>query len=79
MAAGDRTAMVDEFGDVLFSLVNFGRHLGIEAETALRGTNDKFRTRFHAVEKALAEQDRGLADASLDEMEALWQRAKNPK
>ena len=79
MAAGDRTAMADEFGDVLFSLVNFGRHLGIEAETALRGTNDKFRTRFHAVEKALAEQDRTLAEASLDEMEALWQRAKNPK
>jgi ATP diphosphatase len=77
VAAGDRAAMIDEFGDVLFSLVNFGRHLGIDAETALRGTNDKFRTRFHAVENALVAQDRTLAEASLDEMEALWQRAKN--
>ena len=51
--AGETAAIKDEFGDVLFALVNLGRHLGIDAEDALRGTNDKFRKRFHHVERAL--------------------------
>lgn len=72
----DRKAAMDEFGDVLFALVNFGRHIGTDAETALRGTNDKFRRRFHQVEKALADQGRSLDEASLDDMEDLWQAAK---
>ncbi|MBX3577950.1 MAG: nucleoside triphosphate pyrophosphohydrolase [Rhizobiaceae bacterium] len=76
METDNRASMTDEFGDVLFALVNFGRHLGIDAETALRGTNDKFRTRFHAVEAALMAQGGTLDDATLDEMEALWQAAK---
>ncbi|QPC87747.1 nucleoside triphosphate pyrophosphohydrolase [Mesorhizobium sp. NBSH29] len=74
---GDRAAMQDEFGDVLFALVNFGRHLGIEAETALRGTNEKFRARLHHVERSLDAQGSSLKAASLDEMEVLWQAAKN--
>lgn len=65
-----------EFGDVLFALVNFGRHLGIDAEDALRRTNAKFARRFHHVETALAADGRSLEEASLDEMEAKWQEAK---
>ena len=76
MADGDATATADEFGDVLFALVNFGRHAGIEAETALQGTNAKFRRRFHFIEQELARAGRRLGEATLEEMEALWQRAK---
>jgi ATP diphosphatase len=72
----DRSAVEDEFGDVLFALVNFGRHLKIDPEKAVRGTNEKFRTRLHAVERALEQAGSSLQEASLDEMEALWQRAK---
>lgn len=76
MAENDAKATADEFGDVLFALVNFGRHAGIEAETALQGTNAKFRRRFHFIERELAAAGRKLGEATLDEMEALWQRAK---
>jgi ATP diphosphatase len=74
--SGDRGAMTDEFGDVLFALVNYGRHLGIDAEAALRQTNEKFRSRFHSVERRLDESGSSLEAATLDEMESLWQRAK---
>lgn len=79
LKSGDTAAMKDEFGDMLFAFVNLGRHLGIEPEDALRGTNDKFRDRFHHVERALVSGGRTLDDASLDEMETLWQEAKRPK
>ncbi len=72
----DGDAMKDEFGDVLFALVNLGRHLKIDAEAALAGTNEKFRRRFHHVERALKASGRSLDASSLDEMEALWQQAK---
>jgi ATP diphosphatase len=74
--SGDRSAMTDEFGDVLFALVNYGRHLGIDPETALRRTNEKFRSRFHAVEQRLSESGSSLYAATLEEMETLWQQAK---
>lgn len=77
MENGDESAVPDEFGDVLFALVNFGRHLKIDAEAALRGTNEKFRSRLHHVERALEAQGSSLEKASLDEMEALWQQAKD--
>lgn len=79
METGRQAEIADEYGDVLFALVNLGRHLRLDPEAALRGTNEKFRTRFHAIENALAGQDRRLEDASLDEMEALWQQAKRPE
>jgi len=66
----------DEIGDLLFALANLARHLGIDPESALRSTNSKFIRRFGQIEKALAVQNRTLAEASLDEMEALWQAAK---
>ncbi|MEX0956346.1 MAG: nucleoside triphosphate pyrophosphohydrolase [Rhizobiaceae bacterium] len=73
---GAKAGTEDEMGDVLFAVVNLARHLGIDPETALRGTNEKFRTRFHAVEAGLKEGGSSLEAASLDEMEALWQAAK---
>ncbi|MGI6853181.1 nucleoside triphosphate pyrophosphohydrolase [Mesorhizobium sp. 1B3] len=79
MEQGKAAAVADEFGDVLFALVNFGRHLSIDAETALRGTNEKFRTRLHYVEQALEKRGSSLEDATLEEMEELWQEAKDSK
>ncbi|RFC66626.1 MULTISPECIES: nucleoside triphosphate pyrophosphohydrolase [Mesorhizobium] len=74
--SGDLSAAKDEFGDVLFALVNLGRHLHVDAESALAGTNEKFRARFHFVEQNLTESGGSLEQASLEEMEALWQKAK---
>jgi len=76
MEAGRKAEIKEEFGDLLFAVVNLGRHLGVEAEDALRGTNDKFRDRFHAVESALEQEGRSLDEANLEDMEALWQAAK---
>lgn len=76
MAKGDTASIKDEFGDVLFALVNLGRHLKLDSEAALTGTNDKFRRRFHAVEKAVVDSGGTLEAATLEEMEALWQKAK---
>ena len=76
MAAGRKAEIADEYGDLLFALVNLGRHLDVNPESALRGTNEKFRSRFHTVETALQAQGRSPAEATLEEMEALWQQAK---
>jgi len=67
-----------EVGDLLFAVINLGRKLGVDAETALRATNRKFRTRFAFVEEGLRKEGRTPKEATLDEMEALWQAAKNP-
>lgn len=66
----------DEIGDLFFALVNLARHLGCDSEQSLRGTNAKFERRFRAIEAALARDGRNCADATLDEMEALWVAAK---
>jgi ATP diphosphatase len=79
MEKKDTASIEDEFGDVLFALVNFGRHLKIDAEAALRGTNEKFRTRLHHIERKLETSRSSLEQATLDEMEALWQQAKRRK
>lgn len=76
LGESDKAAMKDEFGDLLFALVNLGRHLDIDPEAALRQTNDKFRDRFHFIERELDRQSRTLDEASLDEMETIWQKAK---
>lgn len=75
--ADDKQAITGEIGDVFFAMVNLARHLSIDPEQALAGTNAKFRRRFAFIETALAAQERTLSEASLDEMEALWQQAKN--
>jgi len=61
---------------VLFAVANLARHCRIDPEAALRGTNDKFERRFRYLEAQLAKQGRKPADASLEEMETLWQEAK---
>jgi ATP diphosphatase len=76
MAAGERAAVEDEVGDLLFAVTNLARHLDVDAEKALRGTNAKFERRFRSVEAALSARGRGPGEASLDEMEALWCKAK---
>ncbi|NUS19345.1 MAG: nucleoside triphosphate pyrophosphohydrolase [Mesorhizobium sp.] len=79
LAGGDTGPIKDEFGDMLFALVNLGRHLKLDSEAALSGTNEKFRSRFHYVEQALEASGGSLEKATLDEMEALWQQAKSAK
>lgn len=74
--SGDRDRLEDEIGDLFFALVNLARHLAIDPEVALRRCNAKFERRFRAIETALAAQGRGPAEASLDELERLWQAAK---
>jgi ATP diphosphatase len=76
IGAESREAMADEIGDLLFALVNLARHCGVDAETALRGTNEKFRSRFRRIEQGLARAGKPLNEASLEEMEELWQEAK---
>ncbi|MFG1306675.1 nucleoside triphosphate pyrophosphohydrolase [Xanthobacter autotrophicus] len=73
---GGIAAIRDEMGDLLFAVVNLARHAGVDPEDALRGTNDKFTRRFGHVEQRLAADGRRPDQASLDEMEALWQEAK---
>lgn len=72
----DPARMADEVGDMLFVLANLARKLDIDPEAALRGANAKFCRRFGAVEAALAAEGRRPDEASLAEMEALWQAAK---
>ncbi len=73
----DIERLIDEFGDVLFSSVNLARKLGIDPEAALRHGNLKFESRFRYIEEALVKQGKSFDDVSLDEMEILWQEAKN--
>jgi len=67
----------EEFGDLMFSIVNLGRHLKVDPEEALKKTNIKFITRFQFIEDEIKSEGRDLEDTSLEEMEKLWQRAKN--
>ena len=71
-----RARLEDEVGDLLFVLVNIARYLSLDPESALRKTNRKFRRRFEYLEDRLRQQGRKPADASLDEMESLWQESK---
>jgi len=73
---GRQERLEDEIGDLIFAAINLGRKLGVDAETALRSTNRKFRSRFAKVEEGLKKQGKTPKEASLDEMEALWQAAK---
>ena len=66
----------EEMGDLLFAVANLARHLKVDPESALRAANAKFTRRFGFIEGALAAQGRTTAEASLEEMEAMWQAAK---
>jgi uncharacterized protein YabN with tetrapyrrole methylase and pyrophosphatase domain len=66
----------DEVGDLFFVLVNIARYLNVDLESALRRTNRKFRRRFGWLEERLRAEGKGLEQATLEEMENLWQQAK---
>lgn len=72
---GHRAAR-EELGDLLFSCVNMARHLGVDADVALRRASAKFEQRFRHLERSLVEQGKSLQDATLEEMDALWDAAK---
>ena len=74
--SSDATEFASELGDLLFALVNLARWKEIDAEAALRGTNARFKRRFGGIEQAARRQGRRVSDLKLDEMESLWQRAK---
>jgi MazG family protein len=74
--AGNHAAMQEEFGDVLFSLVNLGRFLGLSGEDALRQAIGKFEQRFRGIEQELARRGRRIEDATLDEMDGIWNRLR---
>lgn len=72
----DHTRVREEIGDLLFAATNIARHLKVEPEAALKLTNRKFRRRFGFIEKKLAERGQPFDATTLDELEALWQEAK---
>ena len=76
MAHGDKSEIEDEFGDVLFSAVNVSRFLKIDSEEALTGATDKFVERFKVVEKLADENGIDMNEASLEELDSLWDKAK---
>jgi nucleoside triphosphate diphosphatase len=71
-----RERIEDEVGDMFFVLVNIARYLSVDPELALRSTNRKFRRRFGWMEEQLRARGRSLEEATMDEMESLWQQAK---
>jgi len=74
--AASQAEREEEIGDLLFVVANLARHLKVDPEAALRAANAKFVRRFGAIERGLAAQGKMPVDATLDEMEALWQAAK---
>jgi len=76
LAEGGDGAVAEEFGDFLFACVNLARHVGIDAETAMRAANAKFERRFRHIELGLSAHGRRPEDASLAEMDRLWDEAK---
>lgn len=68
--------VAEEFGDLVFAMANLARHLELDPEHALRGANAKFVRRFRAIESGIQAQGKALGEASLPEMEALWDEAK---
>jgi XTP/dITP diphosphohydrolase/tetrapyrrole methylase family protein/MazG family protein len=78
LAQGGRKAVEEELGDLLFSVVNLARKLGVESEPALAAANEKFVLRFHAMEERLNAGERRLGDPglTLEEMDAAWDAVK---
>ena len=77
IASGDKAHMEEELGDLLFSVVNLARKLGIESEPALAAANEKFTRRFHAMETHLRAQGHELGKLSLEQMDAAWDEVKH--
>ena len=73
LSGGDKTELEDEFGDILFSLINYARYKGIDPETALERVNQKFKRRFEFIERSASKP---LTEMTLSEMDQLWNEAK---
>ena len=73
---GERNAVTDEIGDLLFAVANLARHADVDPEQAVRGTNAKFMRRFAHIEHAVRDAGSSLQATSLEEMESLWDKAK---
>ena len=76
LRSGQREKQSNEFGDVLFSLVNMGRIFDLQAEDSLRKTNRKFEQRFRYIEEQASKENRPLKELSLEEMDQHWEDAK---
>jgi nucleoside triphosphate diphosphatase len=76
-SGGAQASVAEELGDLLFVMANVARHLGVDPEAALRAANAKFVRRFESIETALGEEGRQPEDATLEEMDALWDAAKD--
>ena len=76
VASGQTAAIEEELGDLLFSVVNLARKLGVESEAALAAANEKFIRRFHAVESRLSATGLELGKATLEQMDAAWDEVK---
>jgi ATP diphosphatase len=76
LRSGETAKVSDELGDLIFAVVNIGRHVKADPEQALRGTNTKFRRRFNHIETVLSSEGETLEAASLARMEEIWQAAK---
>lgn len=76
IARGERGEIVHELGDLLFTLANISRRLEVNAEEALQETNRRFTRRFQHIEQALREQSRSFEESSLEELDRLWEQAK---
>ena len=79
LKGGKQIRREEEFGDLLFALVNYGRFLRINPENALRGTIDTFTRRFQYIERELAKRGKTAHESTLEEMDALWEKAKEKK
>jgi XTP/dITP diphosphohydrolase len=76
ISTGKQDAIEDEFGDVLFSLVNYSRFLKVNPEDALERTNRKFKDRFQLMEQLIRQSGKNLSDMNLSEMDVFWEEAK---
>lgn len=74
--ANDKAKMEAEYGDLLFSLVNYSRHIDINPEDALERTNKKFRARFQAMEHLIHADGKNLAEMNLEQMDVYWEKVK---
>lgn len=77
LSKDDRKLKEEEFGDILFSLVNVGRFHNIAGEDSLRKTNQKFEERFRYIEEQLTQEGKSLEEVSLEEMDVYWEQAKS--
>jgi len=76
MAAGDQAHIAEEVGDLQFAVVNLARHLKVEPEPAMQSANRKFERRFRAVETTLQSMGIAAEEATLEQMDAIWDQVK---